>query len=102
MLGFVGYAYTAYAVYSEGNNTRADWRIFALAAAAHLVTVVHSAVNMQPLNDKLEALAGRAGDKQLLEAVPIAQKWAKWNLLRLVNPMLAGTMALYQTAMNGL
>ncbi len=35
-----------------------DWRLFAVAAVMHLVNIVHSAVNMQPLNDKLAALVG--------------------------------------------
>lgn len=98
-LGFVGYAYTAYAVYKEGSRSRCDWRIFAVAAAAHLATVVHSAVNMQPMNDKLEALAGRAGEKELAEAVPTARVWAHWNLIRLYNPVVAGTLALWQLVM---
>ena len=96
-LGFVGYAYSAYAVYKEGYRARSDWRLFAVAAVAHLCTVVHSAINMQPLNDKLEALAGRAGEKALQEAVPIARQWAKWNLVRLVTPVLAGSLALWQS-----
>lgn len=92
-LGFLGYAYTAYSVYKEGNRARSDWRFFAASAIAHLVTIVHSAVNMQPLNDKLEGLASKASEKMLLDAEPIARQWAKWNLLRLVSPVIAGSLA---------
>ena len=70
--------------------------MFVLAAALHLTTIVHSAVNMQPLNDKLEALAGRAGEKEVREAEAVARRWASWNRLRLVTPILAGGLALVQ------
>ncbi|KAF2013032.1 hypothetical protein BU24DRAFT_494910 [Aaosphaeria arxii CBS 175.79] len=95
-LGFLGYAYAAYATYRQGDRAERDWRFYAAAAALHLTTILHSAINMQPLNDKLEALAGRAGDKELGEAEGIARKWARWNLLRLVTPVVAGTLALFQ------
>ncbi len=62
----------------------------------HLATIIHSAKNMQPLNDKLEALAGRASEKELGEAESVARKWASWNRLRLVTPVVAGCLALYQ------
>jgi hypothetical protein len=97
-LGCIGYAYTAYAVYKEGSRTACDWRVFAFAAAVHAVTVLHSAVNMQPMNDRLEGLA-RAGEKELRDAVPVARRWGKWNLLRLVNPAVAGSLALWQMLM---
>jgi hypothetical protein len=96
-LGFLGYSYAAWATYKQGDRARADWRIFAVSAVSHLITIVHSAVNMQPMNDKLEALAGRASEKALFDAEAIARKWGKWNLLRLVTPVVAGTMALWQT-----
>ena len=96
-LGFLGYAYSAYSVYKEGSRARGDWRAYGVAAIMHLTTIIHSAVNMQPLNDKLEALAGRAGDKALMEAEPIARKWASWNMLRLVTPIVAGSLALWQS-----
>jgi len=96
-LGFLGYAYAGYAVYKEGVRARSDWRLFAVAAAMHLTTIVHSAVNMQPLNDKLEALGGRASVKELGEAESIARQWASWNRLRLVTPLIAGGLALWQS-----
>lgn len=97
-LSFIGYTYTAYSLYKEGSQARGDWRMFAVAAAAALTTIVHSAVNMQPLNDKLEALAEKASEKDLLKAEPIARQWAKWNLLRVVMPVLSGSLALWQSA----
>ncbi|PSN68794.1 hypothetical protein BS50DRAFT_609126 [Corynespora cassiicola Philippines] len=95
-LGFLGYAFAGYSVYNEGFRARSDWKVFAVAAAMHLTTIVHSAVNMQPLNDQLEALAGRASDKELGEAKAIATKWANWNMLRLATPIIAGSLAIWQ------
>ncbi|KAF1995291.1 hypothetical protein P154DRAFT_581031 [Amniculicola lignicola CBS 123094] len=96
-LGFLGYGYAAYSVYKEGHLARSDWRVFAISAAAHFVTILHSAINMQPLNDKLEALATRTADKDLFSAEGIALKWARWNLLRLASPVIAGSLALWQS-----
>ncbi|KAF2999867.1 hypothetical protein E8E13_007967 [Curvularia kusanoi] len=95
-LGFLGYAYAGYATYKQGVLARNDWKLFAVAAVMHLTTIVHSAKNMQPLNDKLEALAGRASDTELKEAETVAKKWANWNRLRLLTPVIAGSLALYQ------
>ena len=92
----MGYAYAGYATYKQGVTARSDWRLFGVAAVMHLMTIIHSAKNMQPLNDKLEALAGRASDTELKEAETVAKKWASWNRLRLVTPIIAGTLALYQ------
>lgn len=94
-LGFLGYGYAAYSVYKEGILARSDWKLFAVAAAMHLTTILHSAINMQPLNDKLEALADRSSEKELVEAENVAQKWASWNRLRLVTPVVAGGLALW-------
>ncbi|KAF2111159.1 hypothetical protein BDV96DRAFT_500034 [Lophiotrema nucula] len=95
-LSFIGYTYAAYSVYKADDKSRGDWKLLAVAAGLHFVTIVHSAVNMQPLNDKLEALATRSSEKELYEATDVATKWARWNLLRLVNPVVAGTCAIYQ------
>ncbi|KAF2259882.1 hypothetical protein CC78DRAFT_45622 [Lojkania enalia] len=92
--GFVGYAYAAYSIYKEGDQARGDWRLLAVAAGLHLVTVLHSAMNMQPMNDKLEALSGRAGEKDMKAAQSVAERWGRWNLVRLFNPVVAGTLAL--------
>jgi uncharacterized membrane protein len=94
-LGFLGYAYAGYSVYREGMLARSDWKLFGVAAIMHLTTILHSAINMQPLNDKLEALAERSGEKELVEAEGIARKWASWNRLRLVTPVVAGGLALW-------
>ncbi|PVH92855.1 hypothetical protein DM02DRAFT_662547 [Periconia macrospinosa] len=94
--GIIGYGFSAYTLYREGPLARADWRWFAVAAALHLTTVVHSAINMQPINDKLEALAERTPEKELVQAEGIARRWASWNRVRLVTPVLAGGLALWQ------
>ncbi|KNG52006.1 hypothetical protein TW65_00391 [Stemphylium lycopersici] len=94
-LGFLGYAYAGYAVYREGMLARSDWKLFGVSALMHLTTILHSALNMQPLNDKLEALAERSGEKELGMAQEIAMQWASWNRLRLVTPVVAGGLALW-------
>jgi uncharacterized membrane protein len=94
-LGFLGYATAGYMVFREGMVARSDWKLFGLAAIMHLTTILHSALNMQPLNDKLEALAERASEKELHQAEDIARKWASWNQLRLVTPVIAGGLALF-------
>lgn len=94
-LGFLGYGYAAYSTYREGALARSDWKLFGVAAIMHLTTILHSAINMQPLNDKLEALAERSSEKELGEAHTVAQKWASWNRLRLVTPVVAGGLALW-------
>jgi hypothetical protein len=99
-LGFIGYAYSAYSVYSEGIRARSNWQLFAVSAVMHLTTILHSALNMQPLNDKLEALATRASEKELGEAETIARKWASWNQLRLITPTIAGGLALWQSVLH--
>jgi hypothetical protein len=98
---------------NNGNNALAgDWRIYALSALCHLVTVVHSAVNMQPINEKLNALSGRgdgsgSGSGSGLGGKPIVQvdsklaefyarKWIRYNTVRLITPVVAGTLALTQ------
>ncbi|KAF2188641.1 hypothetical protein K469DRAFT_684652 [Zopfia rhizophila CBS 207.26] len=95
-LGLLGYAYASYSVYNEGFGARSDWKMFAVSAAMHFTTIFHSAVNMQPLNDKLESFAARASDKELYEAETVARKWATWNIVRLVTPVVAGSLALWQ------
>jgi uncharacterized membrane protein len=82
-------------VYREGVLARSDWKLFGLAAIMHLSTILHSALNMQPLNDKLEALAERASEKEMDEAENVARKWASWNRLRLVTPVVAGGLAMW-------
>lgn len=74
---------------------RSDWKLFGVAAIMHLSTILHSALNMQPLNDQLEGFAERAGEKELREAENVARKWASWNQLRLVTPVIAGGLALW-------
>ncbi|KAF2684402.1 hypothetical protein K458DRAFT_303019 [Lentithecium fluviatile CBS 122367] len=95
-LGLIGYAYSSYAVNKQGSLARSDWKMFAVAAVMHLTTILHSAINMQPLNDKLEALAARTSEKELGEAESIARRWGSWNQVRLVTPVVAGGLALWQ------
>lgn len=68
----------------------------------HLVTIVHSAVNMQPLNDLLAALdasskeaKGRNGSDQV-GAEALRRKWGNWNVVRVITPTVAGIIAISQ------
>lgn len=109
----VGYAFTAWSLYRSSNSAitglteKKDWRIFALGALLHVSVIVHSAINMQPLNDQLAALAGTGTDgkgkalasttKQVEgKAVEIATKWIRGNYYRLAVPMISGGLSLYQ------
>jgi hypothetical protein len=94
MLGIAGYTYTSSIVRRRegmlpGSGT--CWKVYALAAACHMVTVVHSAVNMQGLNKRILKMKNGA-DVELAEHD--VRKWGRLNLVRLVMPLLAGLIAL--------
>ncbi|KAH6653933.1 hypothetical protein BKA67DRAFT_658272 [Truncatella angustata] len=96
--GIFGYGYTAYAAASSGNYRLGDWRLYAVSAACHLITVVHSALNMQPINVKIDALKEPKGPGvDAARAESYARKWISYNTVRLVMPLVAGTVALWQT-----
>lgn len=100
-LGFLGYAYTSYVSYNS-TITKTDWRLFAVAAVMHLVTILHSAINMQPINDKLAALdpavkgVKDASGSHQLGAEALLRKWGKWNIIRVITPTVAGCLAMWQ------
>jgi len=100
----LGYAFTAWSL-SRSPLRTADWRFFAVNAILHVSVIVHSAVNMQPLNDKLAALNGKATDgtgsgKVLTadegKAVEIGTSWMRKNYYRLMVPMITGVISLSQ------
>ncbi|KAI0103847.1 hypothetical protein GGR51DRAFT_561503 [Nemania sp. FL0031] len=95
-LGVLGYGYTAWAASQSTTGRLGDWRAYAISAMCHLITVVHSAINMQPINEKLDALKEPKGrvDSKLAECY--ARKWIKFNTVRLITPVIAGTLALTQ------
>ncbi|KAK6073673.1 hypothetical protein SCUP515_08584 [Seiridium cupressi] len=99
--GILGYGYTAYCAASASPSTSyrlGDWRLYALAAACHLVTVVHSAANMQPINVKIDALKEPKGPGvEAAKAESYARKWIKYNTVRLIMPAVAGSVAFWQT-----
>ncbi|KAJ9143952.1 hypothetical protein NKR19_g6656 [Coniochaeta hoffmannii] len=112
-LGIFGYAFTAYSAFttssfspgvSHAYATRrgrgaapGDWRLYAISAACHLVTVVHSAVNMQPINARIDGLRNEGVSTAELEKAEYwARRWARLNLVRLVMPLVAGSLALSQ------
>lgn len=88
-------------LYREG---REEWKWFALGALLHVSVIFHSAVNMQPLNDKLTALGGTTSDgkgkvekQDVGDAVDLATKWIRGNYYRVVVPMISGSIALWNT-----
>lgn len=96
-LGIFGYAYTAWAASQGRGGLRGDWRLFAVSALCHLVTVIHSAVNMQPINDKLDGLGDpKSGRSDTSQAEAYARTWIRRNSLRIAMPLVAGTIALFQ------
>lgn len=98
--GIFGYGFAAYhsaSSLSSRGGEGGDWRLYAVSAACHLVTVVHSAVNMQPINAKIDALKeDGVSTAELEKAEYWARKWARLNLVRLVMPLVAGSLALSQ------
>ncbi|KAI3320402.1 hypothetical protein HD806DRAFT_538242 [Xylariaceae sp. AK1471] len=96
-LGIFGYGYTAWAVLSQESSGRlGDWRLYTISALCHLITVVHSAVNMQPINEKIDALKEPKGQVDSKLAESYARKWIKLNTVRLITSVVAGTIALTQ------
>ncbi|GAP88859.2 hypothetical protein SAMD00023353_1700770 [Rosellinia necatrix] len=98
-LGIFGYGYTAWVVSSQDAGSRlggGDWRLYAASAMCHLITVVHSAINMQPINEKLDALKEPKGQVDNEKAESYARQWIKFNTVRLITPVIAGTLALSQ------
>lgn len=101
-LSILSYGYAGYATYllsaSGPGMTHRDWRVYALAAACHLLTAIHSAVNMQPINAKIDALReSKATGVDTSLAEYYARKWIRLNGVRIVMPLVAGTAALWQT-----
>jgi len=107
-LGIFGYGYTAWAVVNSASRSALGisdlgtgagaWKLYALGAACHLVTVVHSALNMQPLNNKLDGLRDPAkSGTDVTLAEYYARRWIKLNTVRIVMPLVAGSAALWQT-----
>ncbi|KAI0512736.1 hypothetical protein F5B22DRAFT_291280 [Xylaria bambusicola] len=96
-LGIFGYGYTAWAASAqEPSSSLGDWRVYAISALCHLITVVHSAINMQPINEKLDGLKEPKGHVDTRMAESYARKWIKFNTVRLLTPVIAGTLALSQ------
>lgn len=96
--GALGYGWAAWAARARarGRPAVAHYYCYAAAAACHVVILVHTAVNLQPLNARLEGLKaagpiGRGGE----EAEAVARRWMALNLVRLVMPVLAGGLALW-------
>jgi len=90
-VGVLGYCFAAWS--ARKGALRGDWRLFALGAVCHVGNVVYSAVAMQPLNDRIDALR-RAVDKT--KAVQMARDWIRGNRWRVVFPLVAGTATVVQ------
>ena len=100
----LAYAYTAFQLSRQPSTTKGDWKLFALNAVLHVSVIVHSAVNMQPLNDKLTSFAGLSSDgkgvvsKTSGNAVEIATAWIRGNYYRALIPFVTGSIAMWQFA----
>ncbi|KAK2074861.1 hypothetical protein P8C59_009034 [Phyllachora maydis] len=76
---------------ARGRPAVAHYYCYAAAAACHVVILVHTAVNLQPLNARLEGLKaagpiGRGGE----EAEAVARRWMALNLVSR-RPRLTGS-----------
>ncbi|PNS14389.1 hypothetical protein CAC42_3675 [Sphaceloma murrayae] len=91
MLAIFGYAFGAYSC-GKG-DMQGDWKLYTLAALCHVANVVHSAVNLQPINAKLDVL-GTTEDKA--PAVELARQWIECNKWRALFPLVAGSAAVWQ------
>jgi hypothetical protein len=105
-LAFLGYAFTTYSTYSGSSQflgKGADWRLYAISTVLHFSVILHSAINMQPMNDKLAALGSIDAKSKggltddALNAESLMRQWGRWNLVRVVFPLVAGCLAFYQT-----
>ncbi|KAK3693150.1 hypothetical protein B0T22DRAFT_504658 [Podospora appendiculata] len=102
-LGILGYGYTSWvAAHTSANAAtpagRSAWRLYLISATCHLITVVHSAINMQPMNSKLDGLRDpkvSGVDPSLAEYY--ARRWIAMNSVRIAMPLIAGSVALWQT-----
>lgn len=99
----LGYAASGVLLYRAG---RPEWKWFAIGALLHVSVIVHSAVNMQPLNDAITGLAGMTSDgkgkvetKGAKDTVEIATKWIRGNYYRVLVPMVSGSIALFNTVL---
>lgn len=100
-LSTIAYAYLSFPALRDLD---VDWRLFAVAFALSAGTIVHSAVNMQPLNDRLAALAevekqAKTSFARKEDTVDLACRWARLNLVRVVFPLIGGSLVLSQIAL---
>ena len=96
--GIFGYGYVSWAAAAQGSSggNLGDWRIYAVSSLCHLITVVHSAVNMQPINAQIDALREPKGGVDPAKAEKLLRRWIKGNTVRLITPVVAGSLALWQ------
>ncbi|KAI0105614.1 hypothetical protein F4776DRAFT_668579 [Hypoxylon sp. NC0597] len=100
-LGILGYAYTSWVASTQGPHGKlGDWKPYAISALCHLITVVHSAANMQPINEKIDALKEPKGGVDAKDAENFVRKWIKFNTVRLITPVVAGSVALFTLLKN--
>ncbi|KAK7963683.1 hypothetical protein PG996_008624 [Apiospora saccharicola] len=93
-VGILLYGASAWAARQQGKG---NWSLVAVAACCNILTAVHSAINMQPINERISALGG--GGEQAKDgekAEQYARRWGRLNLLRVVVPLVAGTLAMTQ------
>ncbi|KAK8113256.1 hypothetical protein PG984_013782 [Apiospora sp. TS-2023a] len=92
-LGILLYGASAWTARQQGKG---NWKLLAVAACCNILTAVHSAVNMQPINERITALGGKLQVKDSDKAEAYARRWGRLNLFRVVMPLVAGTLAMTQ------
>jgi hypothetical protein len=98
-LAALGYAFSTYNA-QRSSTVVTQWTPFAVATLMHVVIILHSAINMQPLNDKLASLNPEAKGSDSVAAASQAgaegclRKWATFNWVRIIAPLIAGVLAI--------
>ncbi|KAL1879948.1 hypothetical protein VTK73DRAFT_6528 [Phialemonium thermophilum] len=109
-LGLLGYSFAALKsakatpASTPSFSSSADWKLLAVAAGCNFLVILHSAGNMQPLNRKICHLAELGDEKEitgveareLATAEGYARTWIRYNVLRILLPLVAGIAGLSQ------
>lgn len=88
----LGHAVVAWQQAARG----AEWRGLAAAAALTVAIVPFTFVFIMPTNNALEReIAREAKTMSQATAVGLLQKWARWNMLRSVLPVVGAAFAVW-------
>lgn len=103
-LSTLGIALYGSAAWAARQQDQGNWKLLAIAACCNILTAMHSAINMQPINERITTLGTAVGDKAEAtgdeKAEEYARRWGRLNLFRVVMPLIAGTLAMTQVLQN--